>query len=601
MRPELRVYLDRLRAAAFEVRDFSGIPRWLETHTSDPVDNERPWSFREHEYQMQILSDTCPEITMQKCSQVGASEIWVRMMLAMMAISKKITVIYILPSTKMAGRFSVGRIRPVVEDSDTLKAMIDKHLDNSEQKRIGRSMLYIAGTYGQQSAISVPAQALFRDEVDFCNQRVLTTFDSRLGHSKEGQELIRSFSTPTVFKYGINLLFEAGSQAYYMVGCPACGRKVAIDYFRDVVIPGFEGGLRDLEKDDLLNTAVKIDKAFFLCPECRNVIPHRSFANPANREWVHSFPDRTRHHSYQVLPIDVPAINPLARTLRQLEKYENKKDWVNFKLGLPFEDAQSSFLEEELTKHAQGHHFPRPENQLEKGQTIVALASGCYMGVDVGRTSWVTITKPNTNGGEDVIYQERVRQDGDNYAGRRMVQLFRVFGCVFGVIDAGPDITLAQFMVKQLHGRFLANRYDTRPSGRVSTLDILVKVDEEEGIVTTNRTGLFDALVSQYNRGRSRLTKGSSEYELAKSHLKALKRVETNDPESGDMFVQWVSTGDDHYGHSIAYANVARRLREAPAKEVVVPYLPSVNKVKIRDGQEDRYPGLNITPSGIVF
>lgn len=580
MRPELQVYLERLRAAGFEVRDFSGIPRWLETHTADPLDNERPWSFREHEYQMEILADTCPEITMQKCSQVGASEIWVRMMLAMMAISKKITIIYILPSSSMSRRFSVGRIKPIIDDSPTIKAMVDRELDNAEQKRIGRSLLYISGTYGKSSAISVPAQALFRDEVDFCNQRVLTTYDSRLGHSKEGQALKRSFSTPTVFKYGINLLYEQGSQAHYMVKCPCCHKKVAVDYFRDVVIPGFEGTLRELEKDDLLNTQIQLDAAFFLCPECRNVIPHEAFANPANREWVHAFPDRRDHHSYQVLPIDVPAINPLRRTLNQLKDYDSKKDWVNFKVGLPFEDAQSSFLEEQMILHAQPNYIPKPEEDPQ-GQIL----SGCYMGVDVGRTSWLTITKPNNAGGMDVLYQERVRQDGDNYAGKRLVALFHYFGCVYGVIDAGPDISLASYMVKQLPGRFMACQYDT--NSRIRTLDVLVKVDEERSIVTVSRTGLFDSLVAQVNRGRTRLTSRSSEYELTKAHLKTLKRVELNDGESGEMYVQWVSTGDDHYGHSLGYSEVARRLKSQPLKDPVTPYIPSVGTARLKDEDDD--------------
>lgn len=585
MRPELQIYLERLRQGAFDARDFSGIPTWLENHTTDPVHNDRKWSFREHEYQIEILADTVPEITMQKCSQVGASEIWVRMMLAMMAISKKITIIYILPTSSMANRFAVGRINPILMDSRTLRRLIDKEVNNAVQKQIGRSMLYISGTIGQSNAISVPAQALFRDEVDFCNQRVLTTYDSRLGHSKEGEGLKRSFSTPTVFKYGINLLFEKGSQAHYLVKCPCCHKWVGIDYFRDVVIPGWEGTLRELEKEDLLNTAIRLDRAFFLCPECRNVLPETAFLDPANRQWVHKFPDRKDHHSYQVLPIDVPAINPLRRTLNQIKDYDSKKDWVNFKVGLPFEDAQSSFLEEKMDEFAQTWHIARPEPGTER-----RVMTGCYMGVDVGKTSWCTITKPNDRGGMDVVYKERLRQDGDNFTGKRLLTLFNYFGCTYGVIDAGPDITLAQFMVKQLPGRFMACRYNTG-TARVSTLDVLVKIDEEEGIVTVNRNALFDSLVRAVNKGTTRLARSCEDYALYKEHLKALKRVEMTDETTGDIVVQWVNTGDDHYGHSLGYADVARRLKAVPQEIEVVPFIPSLGSVRLRtldDNDEDR-------------
>lgn len=578
MRPELQVYLERLRLAAFDARDFTGIPRWLETHTKDPVHNDRKWSFREHEYQVDILADDTPEISMQKCSQVGASEIWVRMMLAMMIISKKITIIYILPSSAMSKRFSSGRIQPVIDDSPTLKGQVDRELNNTELKRIGRSLLYISGTYGQSAAISVPAQALFRDEVDFCNPRVLTTYDSRLGHSKEGEALKRSFSTPTVYKYGINLLYEQGSQAQYMVRHSRCGQLVAIDYFRDVVIPGWEGSLRELEREDLVGNNLNLDAAFFLCPHCRNEIVHADFCDPANRQWVHAFPDRKLHHSYQVLPIDVPTINPLARTLRQLKDYDNKKDWVNFKVGLPFEDAQSTFLEENMIEHATPHYVPRPEDDA-----TFKITNGCHMGVDVGKTSWCVITKPNVNGENDVIYAERIRQDGDNYAGKRLVMLFNVFGCIQGVIDSGPDISLAQYMVTQLKGRFMACRYDNRAASRVKTLDVLVSIDEEEGIVVVNRTGLFDGLVRKVNKGLTRLNSRSTEYELMKAHLKSLKRIELTDSDTGEYMVNWVNTGDDHYGHALGYSDVARRLREVPNTDAVTPYIPSVGGVRLRD------------------
>lgn len=592
MRPELEVYLDRLRLAAFDARDFTGIPQWLETHTKDPVHNDRKWSFREHEYQIQILADDSPEISMQKCSQVGASEIWVRMMLAMMIISKKITIIYILPSSAMSKRFSSGRIQPVIDDSPTLKGQVDRELNNAEQKRIGRSLLYISGTYGQSAAISVPAQALFRDEVDFCNPRVLTTYDSRLGHSKEGEALKRSFSTPTVYKYGINLLFEQGSQAHYMVKHNRCGQWVAIDYFRDVVIPGYENTLRELEREDLIGGSINIGGAFFLCPHCRNEITHAEFCDPANRQWVHAFPDRHMHHSYQVLPIDVPTINPLARTLRQLNDYDNKKDWVNFKVGLPYEDAQSSFLEEAMNQHATTNYVPRPEDGVD-----TRLVNGCHMGVDVGKTSWCVITRPNNSPESDVVYAERVRQDGDNYAGKRISQLFTVFGCIQGVIDSGPDISLAQYLVQRHKGKFMACRYDNRAASRVKTLDVLVSIDEEEGIVVVNRTGLFDGLVRKVNKGTTRLTSRSTEFELMKNHLKSLKRIELTDSDSGEYMVNWVNTGDDHYGHALGYADVARRLREVVNTDAVTPYIPSVGGVRLKYEGHDEEVSRLILPA----
>ena len=595
LRREHEVYLERLRMQLYEARDFTGIPKWLSTHTTQPNDPSRPWTFHEHEYQPEVLADTTPEISMQKCSQVGASEIWVRMMLAMMAIAKKITIIYILPTTAMSRRFAQDRINGVLMDSRTLRELVDRDLNNNEQKRIGRSLLYISGTVGKVSAISVPAQALFRDEVDFCNQRVLSTFDSRLGHNKAGESLKRSFSTPTVFKYGINLLFEQGSQAHYATRCRHCMGWMKLDYFRDVVIPGFDGSLREFERTDLLNPAVRVDEAHFLCPLCRHRLKHENFLDPAKRRWIHTFPSRTDHHSYQVIPIDVAAINPLSHTLEQLAKYESKKDWVNYKLGLPFEDAESSFLEEQMIENATTLHFPRLEDGPFNG---IRLVSGAYLGLDVGKTSWLTITVPNDRGGEDVIYQERIRQDGNNYAGTRTMQLFKAFGCVCGVVDAGPDISLAAYLVKEGQGRFYACRYYTGPSKSLKTLDVLVARDEEQGLVTVNRTALYDALVRKVNKGNTRLSKRSSEYEIARQHLKSFKRIETRDSDVGEIIVQWVATDEDHYTHSLGYADVARRIIAVPPKEQAIPYIPSLGKIAMKSGLDDPDEARIILPPG---
>ncbi len=581
MRPDIGAYLSRVRMQAYEARDFSQIPKWVSDNTRDPVHVDRNWSFKDHEYQVDIMADTTPEISAQKCSQVGASEFWVRMMLAMMGISKKITIIYILPTSGMATKFASGRIDPVIDDSPALKAMVDKNLNNTKMKKLGRSLLYIAGTIGQNSAISVPAQALFRDEVDFCDQRTLTTFNSRIGHSAAGEALIRSFSTPTVFKYGINACYMAGSQASRLVKCKHCNTWVDIDYFRDVEIPGFDKTFREFEKEDLANSNVRVAEAFFRCNQCTQPMDPQWLADPENRRWVHRFPDKKDHHSYQILPIDVPRINPLARTITQIVEYDSKKDWVNFKVGVPFEDEASSFIAELIEQHAVNVSAMKVgPMQLER-----LTSRPHYLGMDVGKVCWITIAAPNDMGGFDTIYQERVRQDGDNAAGKRAMLLYRAFSCVSGVVDAGPDITLAGYLTEQGKGRIFACQYLTRQNTR--KLDIIQSLDEENRIVQVLRSASFDELARVFNRGISRLNRGTPEYETVKKHLQAVKRVETKDPTSGDITVQWVNVDEDHYAHSLNYAQVAFLLAGVRAVTDVIPYIPGLLTAKLKQPEDE--------------
>ena len=94
--------LAQLHAEVKGAADFSQLAPWLANNTSDPRDPDKPWTFAEHEYQIDILNSTHHEEFYQKCSQVGASELFVRMKLAMLGVAKAMTIIYVLPTRTFA-------------------------------------------------------------------------------------------------------------------------------------------------------------------------------------------------------------------------------------------------------------------------------------------------------------------------------------------------------------------------------------------------------------------------------------------------------------------------------------------------------------------
>ena len=569
---EHRNYLDRIATQSTNVFDLSQIPKWLQRNTRSPSDPDRPWNFKDHEYQIEIMSDMADEVVAQKCSQVGASELWVRLMLAMLGLSKSITIIYVLPTFGFARKFAKGRIDPIVEQSPTLRDALNREVNSSELKQIGNNFLYIAGSYGQSSAISIPARGLFQDEVDFCNQTTLTTFNSRLGHAKPGEFYKRSFSTPTVEKFGINEMYRESSKAHYAVHCKACSEWVAPDYMLDLEIPGFDGNLTTFEKEDLDNPFVLVDEAFIRCPECSAPISWDTICNPIQRQWIHEEPDNPKH-GYQILPIDVPSVNPIPKTLRQIKEFDRKKDWVNFKIGYPFADAETSFLPEALDKYCTAQSLNRPDDD----QHDLRLAHNTTFGLDIGKVSWFTVMA-NVEGERRAIYFERIRQDGDNYLGKRVQLLMKVFGCVKGVVDAGPDISVSKFLVENNpEGRVWACYYTRDMKGKLENF----RLNEGEGIVSAARTGCFDYLAKLMNTGKATLTK-SPELHTVKAHLSDIKRVD-NRNDQGEMISTWVSTGEDHYAHSLNYCNIAMEMLVTGAGTIpVIPSLPMMSKRKMK-------------------
>src|SRR5574343_823786 len=243
--PEYENFLERVETGLSKKLDLTKIPEWICKNTKDPRNKRLRWSFADHEFQIGILSEAAAHVVVRKCSQVGLSEASVRLTLAV-CYMRDLTGIYVLPTKAFVQKFSPDRIDRVVDNSPTLSSHKSKEHYNVGLKRIGDMSLYVVGSFSPGDAISVPAQFLVRDEYDFCKQSVLTTFDSRLGHNKEGEDFRRDFSTPTVAGYGIDKLFQEGDQRYYAVHHDACGKWVVTNFMDHVVVPGFSGTPRDL-------------------------------------------------------------------------------------------------------------------------------------------------------------------------------------------------------------------------------------------------------------------------------------------------------------------------------------------------------------------
>lgn len=597
--------LAQLHTSVHGASDFSQLSTWLTQNTTHPKYPKQPFSFHEHEYQIDILNSTAHEEWYQKCSQVGASELFVRMKLAMLGISEAVTIIYVLPTAKFAMRFSKGRIDPVIAGSSPLRALLNKDVDSSEMKQFGHSFLYITGSYGQSSAISIPAQVLFFDEVDFCDQQNLTTFRSRLGHSKEDDYwFVRGFSTPTVFNYGVNVYHKKGSQAFYGVWCHKCRDFVQVDFMRDVVIPGFDRDMKEWGKDSLDDPSIDIDRTFFRCNCCNEAIPWQNFLDPNKRRWLHTFPERAIK-SRQISPFDVPAINPPARTLRQVDEYEITADWVNFKVGVPFEDAKSSFQVDQAN-WGEGVEMAPPLSHRELHQLVLEkglednlqgylewlldqprIASGCGLGMDVGKVVWLTVQHQSPSGGRTLIYAERA-QTSVGLVDYRFLYLFHTYGCLIGVPDAGPDFSLADRLCKAIPGRIFPCYYAKATDNQLTRLRIT-----GENTVSALRTRTIDLLVADFNQGKIQLPKLHEEVAI-KTHLKNMKRVTSMEDEKEKGKVEkarWVNTGDDHFGHSLVYSSIACDLvftadgltaMEKSGQGLTIGALPSIGTIRIR-------------------
>lgn len=593
MNPLARGFFDRIVLAIDTEAAYGNLSGWLEKNT---MIEGRPFSFKDHECHIAIANDTSRRVVVQKCSQVGISELSVRRALGITATSRSSHFMYVMPTVNFAKSFSTSRIQPVIDESEVVSAMTGVGASKSALlKKVGSSYLHIGGTAGSTSgAISVPAKQIFFDEYDFCDMRVAGQYESRIKHAPECPETnlkgwITKFSTPTLPNFGVNKEFEASDQKYYHVVC-SCGHSFAPNYERDVKIPGTpkDFKIKELTKDDINSEIYNVRKAYIACPECKKDV-WEELCDPSKREWVPKHPGRTIS-GYQIFPWDVPRVNSIPSIIMQVAGYENPADFYNFTIGLPYEDKENAFSCSPLISGRRCIWNPDG-------------GSGYYLGCDVGRRSHIVIGKPSAQhrGKLEVHYMERFKTTKEKTLDERLSELIRLYGVRCAVIDSQPDFTVINRVARKHPSRTFGCEYqETRPAEMTTTkkssnLSNIV-ANPDTNIVKAFRTGSLNNLLKMHNDGEILYPVRSSqaaleETDMAAENFKNIKKVRKPDKLGGVKETYVKLDGNDHYVHAMNYFSMAVEIKQEISKVGVVGAPVTVRSFSVQ--QEN-------TPSPIV-
>lgn len=599
-----KTVIDRLRLSVDSNSALANLSNWLVDYTLMD-DGETPWSFLDHEMQIDIVNDTNARQVTQKCSQVGLTNTSKRKALGITMISKGKRVMYVGPTSNWSTNFAKTELHPTIDSSPILKGALNSSAKGTQIIGLGSSFLHLGGTTGAVTgAISVPASFIFFDELDFCNQVVVGKYESRLKHAKmdeyDRKGTVAYFSTPTIEDYGINLKFKASDQKYYDVKCSCCEKWITPDYFRDVVLPGFTdtiinhstgemGKMIDLTAQEIESGIYEISKAYMRCDNCySNGIDHDlwdDLCNKDRRKWRAKNPTSIIS-GRQIFPWDIPRINTIPSIIMSMPGYETKSDFINFGLGLPYSDAENSFL---MAPFSSGLYSPWLEYKPE-----VEVGAFC-IGVDVGKKSNITVGRKSRSGKLEVVYLERFQSSKNKMLGERIVEIAKSFKARVVVIDAAPDFSTAQYVAKKLPSRtVLACEYiKNKPAKKLTN----IIVSEEENVVSAWRTGvLTDFLklhnsnqVSYPNKERSEIIR--EEIDEVMMNLKNTKKINKKG-DDGEKVSTFIKTGPDHYAHALSYLNIAcnvYRLDLATASGVAAP--TSVSSFKTQGKQAGKVIG----------
>lgn len=537
-----------------------------------------PFNFKDHEFQKEIAKDTSSRVYVRKCSQVGLSELMAQKALALAVSLQHIRVILTLPTKGMAQMFSKDRIDGAIDQSPMYASMVEAANNSAGQKKIGSSMLYIGGSFGDTSAISIPAEILICDEVDFCNQVVLGKLNSRIRHaslvdSNGLRGLKYMFSTPTVSGYGIDELYQLGTQNQYLVKCEHCEQWHEVDYEKDFYIDGFNHNnpagvenknMKDFSRFDA--AALDLTTAKILCPnkKCRKDL-FKSLLNPERRQWVEKFEGRPEK-SYQVSPWDVPKYNTPFAIMKQMTDYPLKSDFYNFVLGLPYSDSDNTFNTSESYKHL--------VSKVIYGERVTDRT---VIGMDVGKVCHLTVGRVSESGKLQVIYTEKIHNSRETPALPRIKELYNTFNVSGMCIDSGPDISLVNDVTREIPEAY-AVVYVRQINGPKT-----YEIKSSEPVVNVDRTKSLSLLLSNHN---SEMIQYPSNNDTVTdeifSHLDSTKKIrrQNSDGTFTEMFTK--TSKEDHWVHSLHYCAIAADMKYGATGSGTIIHAPiMVSKAKL--------------------
>lgn len=548
-------HLERIRTATIQKHTAASIPEWVCENT---FINGANYSFKDHEYQEKILRDESQEVNIRKCSQVGLTEVSTRLALALCNVIPGYTVAYTLPTASFAATIMRTRIDPIVEGSPFMAAAVHKTTDNSEVKRFGDSYLYLKGCQSTNAPISVPCDHLIHDEIDFSSAETISQYQSRLTHSKWKRKT--KLSTPTVPKRGIDYEFQRSRRHFNMVKCNHCNHWFIPDYFEHVVLPGYDGDLKLLNKHNLHK--YDYNSAYVACPSCGKA-PELW---PEHREWVCENPDdRYVAAGYQVTPFDAPGFITPGYLIEASTQYKRYIDFINFNLGLPAEDKESTLLAEEL-------------------KAIIVNMSpggvGRVMGLDMGVECHCAIGDVTWDGQMIIIYTEVIHV---SQVRARRKELALQFGVRMTVVDSQPYTETVLAM--QQEDPNLYGAVYTR-SKSIETFQVKEqesdpdKGRQEVRQVNINRDKAFDSLMEDIRSGRIYKVTDKND-ELWVLQLTDMRRMKEWTADAEMSFVWRKSEeGNDHFHHAVLYCRTASQIMGVSRGGIILPSMVTSFKVR---------------------
>ena len=498
---------------------------------------KQPFTFKDYPFQKAIADDEHENLSCEKCSQVGLTEVQIRKYLAILRRNTAISGIFTLPNEKMFKRIYNARIKPII-DADPIfnPPMSIQPVRRMDLVQIFDSFGYITGC-NEGDATSISADFLFHDELDLSPMDMISLFQSRLQNSQ--MKMTQAFSTPSFLDYGINAQYSRSDQREYMIKCRCCNHW-QIPTFS---LPFINFGDQLVEVDDpvLLSpeqiAEIDMNQVYVQCEKCHNRL---ELSDSTAREWVARFPMRSNSRGYKVRPMSTDRIG-LPYIFGQLSKYRQQdymRGFYNTVLGEPYTSSSAQLQRDEIEK------VMAPTGSIPD----VSKDEPVFLGLDMGAICHLTLMRQRNDGKLEFILFEQIPIF---MLHERLRDIQKTYSIVQGCTDRYPYTPTVDAIRDETSGVLMPVHYGGNAA--------IAPARDETGApsyYTANRTSALDRVRTVIIHDEVVLSGYGSYRETIISHLRDMVRDDQPEKEA-----EWKKLNEnDHFFHSMALCLLARRV-----------------------------------------
>lgn len=508
------------------------LPLWCRNRI-ERVDN-RQFSFQNFPYIEQYYNDKSRRKCAEKSEQMGFT---------VNAISESfhgtwtgLNWGYYFPTEKMVKAFVESRYNVLINANPKLKELI-RNTDNTRIKNIGAGIIYFFGLGsgseqgGELATFSNPMDAVTFDEYEKMKPEFAKMALGRIARSPH--KLERYISTPGLSDYGIDGKLKESDQKYWTMKCPHCNEWNVVD---------------DIDEEgNPIGFPACIEQGYLSCSKCRLDLRQYSAA-----EWVPKHPDLAQDMSgYHVSQLYSPLadLRELLKDWGKLQTTRQKKNYFNFKLGLPYADLSTALTKAAVLK------LCRRDRGAEKSE-------GCFMGIDIGGSKkgiHIVIGKPGPpmfRIEHMEVLREPDPQDpkAQEWICGQIGKLIVRYGVKKFGVDAMPEQRLSRAIVYNFSRKGWMVRYNDNQKGPYQW-----GVESDEREVQVNRTESLDNSHYLLQKGFISLPMRDDIVEEFAEHCENLVRDEEMNEDTGVIKYVWKrkSNKQDDFRHAFNYFAIA--------------------------------------------